>query len=210
MNPDEDYYRVLGVLDDAEDVVIRAAYRALAQRYHPDKWQGDPAEVSRRMAEINAAYEVLSDSLKRRQYDLTRSDLNSYKKQSKKADTEPGKETNSKPETDNQSGYAAAKGFKERAGSGSPSSSFNSNEKNNPPGETDCENQSAVVPNGMFARLDSFVGWFFWEPLFFEKPRWQKIFYYLLLLATIIYSGRWVFNGGPLALFRWVSNFFGH
>jgi len=210
MNPDEDYYRVLGVLDDAEDVVIRAAYRALAQRYHPDKWQGDPAEVSRRMAEINAAYEVLSDSLKRRQYDLTRSDLNSYKKQSKKADSGPGKETNSKPETDNQSGYAAAKGFKERAGRASPSSSFNSNEENNPLGETDYENQSAVVPNGMLARLDSVVGEFFSEPLFSEKPLWIKCFHYLFLLVIIFFWVRWLFNGGPLALFRWVSNFFGH
>ena len=72
MNPDTDYYRTLGVLDDAEDVVIRAAYRALAQRYHPDKWQGDPAEATRRMVEINAAYAVLSDTEKRAAYDATR------------------------------------------------------------------------------------------------------------------------------------------
>ena len=37
----KDYYRTLGVLDDAEDIIIRAAYKALAQRYHPDKWKGD-------------------------------------------------------------------------------------------------------------------------------------------------------------------------
>ena len=72
MNPDKDYYRILGVLDDAEDIVIKAAYRALAQRYHPDKWQGDPAEATRRMAEINAAYAVLSDTVKRAAYDATR------------------------------------------------------------------------------------------------------------------------------------------
>ncbi len=69
MNPDKDYYRILGVLDDAEDIVIRAAYRALAQRYHPDKWQGDAAEATRRMTEINAAYAVLSDPAKRAAYD---------------------------------------------------------------------------------------------------------------------------------------------
>ena len=40
MTSDKDYYRILGVLDDAEDIVIKAAYRALAQRYHPDRWQG--------------------------------------------------------------------------------------------------------------------------------------------------------------------------
>lgn len=68
----KDYYRILGVLDDAEDVVIRAAYKALAQRYHPDKWTGDKEEANRRMQEINEAYGVLSDSAKRKQYDETR------------------------------------------------------------------------------------------------------------------------------------------
>ena len=74
MNSNIDYYRILGVLDDAEDVVIRAAYRALAQRYHPDKWRGDVAEATRRMAEINAAYGVLSDAAKRASYDSKRGD----------------------------------------------------------------------------------------------------------------------------------------
>jgi molecular chaperone DnaJ len=36
------FYQILGVQPDAEDVVIKAAYRALSQRYHPDKWAGDP------------------------------------------------------------------------------------------------------------------------------------------------------------------------
>jgi len=49
--------------------VIKAAYRALAQRYHPDKWDGDKVTAQQRMAEINAAYAVLSDAEKRRQYD---------------------------------------------------------------------------------------------------------------------------------------------
>jgi DnaJ-class molecular chaperone len=73
----KDYYRTLGVLDDAEDIVIKAAYKALAQRYHPDKWGGDKDEATRRMSDINEAYEVLSDPVKRREYDSTR-DKNSY------------------------------------------------------------------------------------------------------------------------------------
>lgn len=73
----KDYYRILGVLDDAEDIVIKAAYKALAQRYHPDKWGGDKDEATRRMSDINEAYGVLSDSVKRREYDSTR-DKNSY------------------------------------------------------------------------------------------------------------------------------------
>ena len=73
----KDYYRILGVLDDAEDIVIKAAYKALAQRYHPDKWAGDKDEATRRMSDINEAYAVLSDPVKRNEYDSTR-DKNSY------------------------------------------------------------------------------------------------------------------------------------
>jgi hypothetical protein len=73
MDTQKDYYRILGVLDDAEDVVIKAAYRALAQRYHPDKWAGNPNEASARMAEINEAYSVLSNTDKRKEYDKSRS-----------------------------------------------------------------------------------------------------------------------------------------
>ena len=68
-----DHYAVLGVSPSAEDVVIRAAYRALAQRYHPDKWGGDPKVANERMAEINAAFAVLSDAGKRKDYDQQRS-----------------------------------------------------------------------------------------------------------------------------------------
>lgn len=68
MDTNKNYYRILGVLDDAEEIVIRAAYRALAQRYHPDKWQGDSAVAAKRMAEINEAYSVLSDKDKRAEY----------------------------------------------------------------------------------------------------------------------------------------------
>jgi curved DNA-binding protein CbpA len=68
----KDYYATLGVLPNAEDVVIRAAYKALAQRYHPDRYEGDSVEATRRMAEINEAYSILSDPLKRKEYDENR------------------------------------------------------------------------------------------------------------------------------------------
>jgi DnaJ-class molecular chaperone len=66
----KDHYRILGVIQDAEDIVIKAAYRALAQRYHPDKWAGSPEEATMRMSEINKAFSVLSDQIKRKQYDI--------------------------------------------------------------------------------------------------------------------------------------------
>lgn len=71
----KDYYRILGVLDDAEDIVIRAAYKALAQRYHPDKWKGGQEEANRRMSEINEAFSTLSDAEKRKNYDQNRESL---------------------------------------------------------------------------------------------------------------------------------------
>jgi len=77
---DKDYYRILGVLDDAEDIVIKAAYKALAQRYHPDKWTGSKEEATRRMADINEAYSVLSDPAKRKQYDNLR-DQSAYEEE---------------------------------------------------------------------------------------------------------------------------------
>lgn len=66
----KDYYAILGVVSSAENVVIRAAYRALAQRCHPDRYSGDPA----RMAEINEAYSFLSDAEKCEAYDQSRGD----------------------------------------------------------------------------------------------------------------------------------------
>lgn len=53
-------YEILGLSEDADEVVVRAAYKALAQKYHPDKWAGDKQFASSRMAEINSAYDNLS------------------------------------------------------------------------------------------------------------------------------------------------------
>ena len=63
------YYDVLQVERDATPERVRAAYRKLAQKYHPDKMPGN-ANASRAMAAINAAYEVLSDAHRRAEHDL--------------------------------------------------------------------------------------------------------------------------------------------
>lgn len=63
------YYDVLQVERDASPERVRAAYRRLAQKYHPDKMPGN-ANASRAMAAINAAYEVLSDAHRRAEHDL--------------------------------------------------------------------------------------------------------------------------------------------
>jgi curved DNA-binding protein CbpA len=95
----KDYYRTLGVLDDAEDIVIKATYKALAQRYHPDKWVGDKDEATRRMSDINEAYGVLSDPVKRKQYDSTR-DKDSYQMETSKESDEQQQEINTSLDED--------------------------------------------------------------------------------------------------------------
>ncbi len=70
----KDYYTILGVTASAEDVVIRAAYKALAQKYHPDKANNKPADSHSTMQEINEAYAILGNSAKRTQYDQFRSE----------------------------------------------------------------------------------------------------------------------------------------
>jgi len=63
-----DYYRILQVHYLAEPEVIESAYKGLAKKYHPDINKSENTEEI--MQKINQAYEVLSDSIKRQQYDL--------------------------------------------------------------------------------------------------------------------------------------------
>ena len=62
------HYDNLKIAENAPDEVVRAAYRALSQRFHPDKNPGD-AKAHRVMQIINDAYATLSDPVRRRQYD---------------------------------------------------------------------------------------------------------------------------------------------
>jgi len=64
----KDYYKVLGVSPQADEKEIKTAYRKLAKKYHPDAVRDNP-ELAERMYVIQAAYEVLGDDEKRKQYD---------------------------------------------------------------------------------------------------------------------------------------------
>lgn len=64
----KDLYKILGVKKDATETEIKAAYRKLALKWHPDKHKGDE-DAETKFKEINVAYELLSDKQKRQQYD---------------------------------------------------------------------------------------------------------------------------------------------
>ena len=73
MDKNQDYYAILGIMPSAEKIVIRAAYKALAQHYHPDRYSGaEAAKAHRRMVRINEAYKVLEDDDARQAYDRSR------------------------------------------------------------------------------------------------------------------------------------------
>jgi curved DNA-binding protein CbpA len=69
-DPAFDAYKTLQVDSEADPEVIQAAYRRLAQKWHPDVASGQAAED--RMVAINRAWEVLGDPARRAEYDLER------------------------------------------------------------------------------------------------------------------------------------------
>jgi molecular chaperone DnaJ len=65
----KDYYKILDVSEDALEKDIKAAYRKLAMKYHPDKNPGN-SKAENKFKEISEAYGVLGDERKRQDYDL--------------------------------------------------------------------------------------------------------------------------------------------
>ena len=72
-----DHYATLGVSRTASQEEVQKAYRKMARKYHPDM-NPDDATAKKRFQEVQAAYEVLSDPEKRKQYDQFGADFESY------------------------------------------------------------------------------------------------------------------------------------
>ncbi len=71
MSMDKDYYKILGVSENATAQEIKNAYRKLAKQYHPDKNKGDKS-AENKFKDISEAYSVIGDEKKRKQYDAMR------------------------------------------------------------------------------------------------------------------------------------------
>jgi molecular chaperone DnaJ len=67
----KDYYKTLGVSENASADDIKKSFRKLAMKYHPDRNKADKA-AENRFKEISEAYDILSDQKKRQQYDTMR------------------------------------------------------------------------------------------------------------------------------------------
>lgn len=63
------YYQILGVTEGASSTEIKAAFKRLAVKYHPDKHAGD-IEMEERFKEVNQAYQILSNPYEKARYDI--------------------------------------------------------------------------------------------------------------------------------------------
>lgn len=89
MNDRKDYYKILGITEEEKKLqgkdfesVVKKNFKKLALKFHPDKQQGksdkEKKEAEEKFKDVNEAYEVLSDSQKRQEYDNPMNGFNGF------------------------------------------------------------------------------------------------------------------------------------
>ena len=73
----KDYYKILGVTKTTGEEELRKSYRKLAMQFHPDRNPDDPT-AEEKFKEVAEAYGVLTDPVKRREYDACRANGKTY------------------------------------------------------------------------------------------------------------------------------------
>ena len=99
----KDYYKILGVQESESAENIKKAYRKLAREWHPDV-AGNTPDVLKRFKEINEAYEVLSNSVKKSEYDRAKRFYDYAKNNKNNADNDNNNSTvknTTKPDSKN-------------------------------------------------------------------------------------------------------------
>lgn len=101
----KDYYKILGVEEFETSDNIKSAYRKLARKWHPDV-AGNTEDVIARFKEINEAYEILSNKVKKEEYDRARRFYSYAKGTNKKETRETNQSFTSKPdESEDRRGF---------------------------------------------------------------------------------------------------------
>ena len=66
-----DHYKTLGISSTASPDEVKAAYKTLAKKWHPDKNQSNKKKAEEKFKEVSAAYKILCDEKLRREYDAS-------------------------------------------------------------------------------------------------------------------------------------------
>ena len=108
------YFEILNVSISAEPEVIKASYRTLAKKYHPDSYKGSKESAEKKMAQINEAYQVLSDDRLRAEYILEfraskgKSQYAAYEEKKEHASQKENVKSNKDRQTTEYSDYSSA------------------------------------------------------------------------------------------------------
>jgi len=122
----KDYYEILGVPPDAEKKVLKQTYRQLARKFHPDVNPGNKA-AEEKFKTINEAYQVLSDTEKRKKYDELRAQYQQWQQAGGRQQDFDWQNWSVQPGQGVHVQYASPEDLEELFGSASPYSDFFNN-----------------------------------------------------------------------------------